>query len=83
MDTVHQGDRDGGKGVYHINVVDEVTPYEKLKSLDSAQQHLRTGVTFAQLDAVAHQVSDFEAAQALTHARNDLFRRIHKDLAAA
>ncbi len=28
MDTVHQGDRDGVKGVYHINAVDEVTQWE-------------------------------------------------------
>ena len=27
-DTVHQGDRDGVKGVYHINAVDEVTQWE-------------------------------------------------------
>lgn len=27
-DTVHQGDRDGVKGVYHINVVDEVTQWQ-------------------------------------------------------
>ncbi len=30
VDTVHQGDRDGVKGVYHINAVDEVTQYEVL-----------------------------------------------------
>jgi transposase InsO family protein len=28
IDTVHQGDRDGVKGVYHINAVDEVTQWE-------------------------------------------------------
>lgn len=28
VDTVHQGDRDGVKGVYHINVVDEVTQWQ-------------------------------------------------------
>src|SRR6185437_703837 len=28
IDTVHQGDRDGNKGVYHINAVDEVTQWE-------------------------------------------------------
>jgi len=27
VDTVHQGDKDGQKGVYHINAVDEVTQY--------------------------------------------------------
>jgi len=28
VDTVHQGDRPGAKGVYHINAVDEVTQWE-------------------------------------------------------
>jgi transposase InsO family protein len=28
IDTVHQGDQDGCKGVYHINAVDEVTQWE-------------------------------------------------------
>ena len=28
IDTVHQGDRDGVKGIYHINAVDEVTQWE-------------------------------------------------------
>jgi transposase InsO family protein len=28
VDTVHQGDMDGVKGVYHINAVDEVTQWE-------------------------------------------------------
>jgi hypothetical protein len=28
VDTVHQGDLDGSKGVYHINVVDEVTQWQ-------------------------------------------------------
>jgi hypothetical protein len=28
VDTVHQGDRDGIKGVYHINSVDEVTQWQ-------------------------------------------------------
>ncbi len=28
IDTVHQGDRDGAKGLYHINAVDELTQWE-------------------------------------------------------
>ena len=28
VDTVHQGDRDGVKGVYHINAVDQVTQWQ-------------------------------------------------------
>ena len=34
-DTVHQGDLDGVKGVYHINLVDEVTHWEILICVDS------------------------------------------------
>jgi len=28
IDTVHQGDSPEGKGIYHINAVDEVTQWE-------------------------------------------------------
>ena len=28
VDTMHQGDQDGAKGVYHINAVDEVTHWQ-------------------------------------------------------
>jgi len=33
VDTVHQGDQDGHKGVYHINTVDEVTQWEIVASV--------------------------------------------------
>jgi transposase InsO family protein len=32
IDTVHQGDRDGRKGLYHINAVDQVTQWEIVAS---------------------------------------------------
>jgi len=34
IDTVHQGDLDGKKGVYHINAVDEVTQFEVVVSVE-------------------------------------------------
>lgn len=37
-DTVHQGDLDGIKGVYHINLVDEVTQWEILFCVDSIME---------------------------------------------
>ena len=33
VDTVHQGDRDGEKGVFHINLVDEVTQWEHVATV--------------------------------------------------
>ena len=34
IDTVHQGDQNGHKGVYHINAVDEVTQWEIVASVE-------------------------------------------------
>ena len=33
IDSVHQGDQDGMKGVYHINAVDEITQFEIVASV--------------------------------------------------
>jgi transposase InsO family protein len=38
VDTVHQGDRDGVKGVYHINAVDEVTQWEIVSATDQISE---------------------------------------------
>ena len=53
-----------------------MTPYEKLKSLASAEQFLKSGITFQQLDAQAHAISDNEAAQQMNDARALLFKTI-------
>jgi hypothetical protein len=45
IDTVHQGDRDGEKGVYHINAVDEVTQWEVVVSLERiTEKHLEANL---------------------------------------
>jgi transposase InsO family protein len=38
IDSVHQGDRDGEKGVYHINVVDEITQWEMVVSVEGISE---------------------------------------------
>ena len=41
IDTVHQGDLDGEKGVYHINAVDEVTQFEVVCAVEKiSEQYL-------------------------------------------
>ena len=41
IDTVHQGDLDKQKGVYHINAVDEVTQFEVIGSVEKiSEQYL-------------------------------------------
>jgi hypothetical protein len=38
IDTVHQGDQDGVKGVFHINAVDEVTQWEVVGSVEQISE---------------------------------------------
>jgi transposase InsO family protein len=38
IDTVHQGDQDKQKGVYHINAVDEVTQFEVVCSVEKISE---------------------------------------------
>lgn len=53
-----------------------MTPYEKLKSLPNAKQFLKPGITFRQLDAQAHEITDNEAAGRMNNARAILFKTI-------
>ena len=53
-----------------------MTPYQKLQSLTKAEQFLKPGITFAQLDVQAAAVSDNDAAQRLNDARTILFKTI-------
>ena len=53
-----------------------MTPYEKLKSLYKADQFLKPGISFEQLDAQAIAISDNDAAQRLNDARVILFKII-------
>ena len=53
-----------------------MTPYEKLKSLPLAEQFLKPGISFSQLDALATAMSDNEAAERLNKARATLFKTI-------
>jgi transposase InsO family protein len=39
VDTVHQGDLNGEKGVYHINAVDEVTQWEIVASVERISEY--------------------------------------------
>jgi hypothetical protein len=38
VDTVHQGDRDGSKGVYHLNAVDEVTQWQAVGATEQISE---------------------------------------------
>jgi transposase InsO family protein len=54
---------------------DYCTPYEKLKSLSKAKDYLKKGMSFAQMDKVALQISDTECALQMGEAKKQLLRQ--------
>ena len=59
------------------------TPYDKLRSLPYAEDFLKPGVTFRELDRLAHRVSSLDAAKDVQRARKALFRLVANALIAA
>jgi len=55
---------------------DMMTPYDKLKSLPQAEQYLKPGTTFKQLDTVAKKQSDLDAWGQMQKARSVMFDTI-------
>ena len=53
-----------------------MTPYEKFKSLTEAKQYLKKGNTFEELDAMANEETDLEAARGVKKARKNIFQII-------
>ena len=50
------------------------TPYDKLKSLDNAEQYLKDELSFKQLDEIAYEMSDNDFAEKMQKAKEELFK---------
>ena len=61
IDSVHQGDQDGVKGVYHINAVDCVTQWELVATCEKITEAYLLPVIEALLDAFPFRVLGFHA----------------------
>jgi transposase InsO family protein len=61
VDTVHQGDQDGVKGVYHINAVDEVTQWQVIGSVAAISQTHLEPVLRAILDQFPFRIRGFHS----------------------
>ena len=59
VDSVHQGDQDGVKGVYHINAVDCVTQYEGVASCERISEAFLIPVLEALLDSFPCVIKGF------------------------
>lgn len=61
IDTVHQGDLDGRKGVYHINAVDEVTQFEVISATQRISEAYLLPVMESLLDAFPFSIWGFHS----------------------
>ncbi len=61
VDSVHQGDLDKVKGVYHINVVDEVTQYEFVGTVERISERYLIPVLEGLLGAFPFQIRGFHS----------------------
>jgi len=61
IDTVHQGDLDGVKGLYHINAVDEVTQFEVVFTVERISEQFLIPALAALLETFPFRVLGFHA----------------------
>lgn len=61
VDSVHQGDLDGIKGLYHINLVDEVCQFQFVGSVERLSEHFLLPVLEALIEAFPFIVLGFHA----------------------
>jgi len=61
VDSVHQGDQDGIKGLYHINLVDEVTQFQFVGSVERISERFLLPVLAALIAAFPFLVTGFHA----------------------
>ena len=61
IDTVHQGDQDKQKGVYHINAVDEVTQFEIIVTVEKISERYLLPVLEAIIKAFPFVIINFHS----------------------
>jgi transposase InsO family protein len=61
IDTVHQGDLDGVKGLYHINAVDEVTQFEVIFTVERISEQFMIPALAALLEIFPFHILSFHA----------------------
>ena len=83
IDTVHQGDQDGVKGVYHINAVDEVTQYEVVLSCSRINEQQLIPLLKENLKTFPFNIKGFHAdngSEYINHQVAKLLNKLHIEL---
>ncbi|MDE0034236.1 MAG: integrase [Deltaproteobacteria bacterium] len=80
VDTVHQGDRDGHKGVYHVNLVDEVTQWQHVGCVEAISERFLVPVLEALLQSYPFVVQGFHSdngSEYINHRVANLLNKLH------
>lgn len=83
IDTVHQGDQDKQKGVYHINAVDEVTQFEVICSVEKISEAYLIPVLEELLAAFPFVILGFHSdngSEYINHVVAKLLNKLHIEM---
>ena len=78
VDSVHQGDRDGLKGVYHINLVDCVTQFEGVATCERISEAFLIPVLDALLDSFPFVIKGFHSDNGSEYINRDVAKLLNK-----
>lgn len=82
VDSVHQGDLDGAKGLYHINLVDEVTQFQFIASVERISERFLVPALEGLLQAFPFVIQAFHAdngSEYINHRVARLLDKLHID----
>ena len=80
VDTVHQGDHDGKKGVYHVNLVDEVTQWQHVGTVEAISERFLVPVLKGLLESYPFVVQGFHSdngSEYINHRVANLLNKLH------
>lgn len=78
VDSVHQGDQDGIKGVYHINAVDCVTQYEGVATCERISEAFLIPVLEALLQSFPFVILGFHTDNGSEYINRDVAKLLNK-----
>jgi len=81
VDTVHQGDLDGDKGLYHINAVDEVTQWEIVGATAQISEAWLEPVLAAMLEQFPFRIRGFHSDNGSEFINHTVAKLLNKLLA--
>ncbi|MCP4257383.1 MAG: transposase family protein [Planctomycetes bacterium] len=78
IDSVHQGDQDGMKGVYHINAVDEITQFEIVASVEKISERYLIPVLEQMLEAFPFVIQSFHSDNGSEYINKQVAKLLNK-----